>query len=58
MGDLRLERHVQGQVVGQLGTGIDAVLVLIGLGVAVLVEQLPEQQAQKQQDQYGQRAFQ
>ncbi|MNF03709.1 hypothetical protein D3C77_459680 [compost metagenome] len=46
VGDLRLERHVQGQVVCQLGTGIDAVLVLVGLGVAVLVEQLPEQQAE------------
>ncbi|MNF79598.1 hypothetical protein D3C76_714040 [compost metagenome] len=58
VGHLRLERHAQGHVIGQFGAGVKAVLVLVGLGVAVLVDQLPEQQAEQQQDQQGQRAFQ
>ncbi|MNY08782.1 hypothetical protein D3C86_1416540 [compost metagenome] len=47
-GDLRVERHVQADLRGQIGGVVDGVLTLVLLGFAQLVEQLPEQQGQQQ----------
>ena len=47
-GDLRVERHVQADLRGQIGGVIDGVLALVLLGFAQLVEQLPEQQGHQQ----------
>lgn len=56
--DLRIERHVQVDVIGQVRTGVDAVLALVRLGALELIEQLPEQQHQQHQHQQCQRALQ
>ena len=56
--DLRIERHVQIDVIGQVRTVVDAVLASVGLGTLELVEQLPEQQHQQHQYQERQRALQ
>ncbi|MCY1416808.1 hypothetical protein D9M71_323250 [compost metagenome] len=55
---LGLERHVQAHVIGELGTVVQALLILVSLGMTELGNQLPQQQAEQQQDQQGQRAFQ
>ncbi|MNE43764.1 hypothetical protein D3C80_1379580 [compost metagenome] len=54
---LGFERHVQAEVVGKLRSGLQALLAQVGLGMAELGEQLPQQQAQQNQGQQGQRTL-
>ncbi|MCY1441578.1 hypothetical protein D9M71_578980 [compost metagenome] len=56
-GLLRLERHVQAQVVGQFGGSVQALFAQVGLGVVELGEQQPQQQAQQDQGQQRQRTL-
>ncbi|MNM95172.1 hypothetical protein D3C81_1076040 [compost metagenome] len=56
-GLLGLERHVQAQVVGQFGGGVQALFAQVGLGMVELGEQLPQQQAQQDQGQQRQRTL-
>ncbi len=42
-------------MVGQFGTGGQALLAQVGLGMAELGEQLPQQQTQQNQGEQGQR---
>ncbi|MNJ62052.1 hypothetical protein D3C77_578720 [compost metagenome] len=56
-GFLRVQCQAQVELAGQFGTCIQALLAAIGLGMAELLEHLPEQQREQQQNQDGQRAF-
>ncbi|MNN43713.1 hypothetical protein D3C81_1579620 [compost metagenome] len=54
---LRLERHVQAQVVGEFRSGVQALFAQVGLGVVELGEKLPQQQAQQYQGKHRQRTL-
>ncbi len=54
--DLRIELHVQADVIGQLGAVVDAVLALDLAGLLELVDQLPEQHREHEQHQNRQHA--